>query len=131
MALLVAAALFQLVTGVLNIARWYAPMPFFFTAGALLDGLAGRRRAAACTSAVKLPVDPAALAGRPRRAAAAGLTRRGLLGRGRRRGRRDHRRHRRADRPAAARACRVLAPRRPGRRAAGPAGQQDRARPAW
>ena len=32
-AVLVAAALFQLVSGVLNIARWYAPMPFFFTAG--------------------------------------------------------------------------------------------------
>ena len=32
-AVLVAAALFQVVSGVLNIARWYAPMPFFFTAG--------------------------------------------------------------------------------------------------
>ncbi|MFI7549378.1 molybdopterin-dependent oxidoreductase [Micromonospora sediminimaris] len=31
--LLVAAALFLLVSGVLNISRWYAPMPFFFTAG--------------------------------------------------------------------------------------------------
>ncbi len=31
-AVLVAAALFQVVTGVLNIARWYGPMPFFFTA---------------------------------------------------------------------------------------------------
>jgi hypothetical protein len=31
-ALLVAAALFQLLTGILNIARWYAPMPFPFTA---------------------------------------------------------------------------------------------------
>ncbi|SDS72759.1 molybdopterin-dependent oxidoreductase [Actinoplanes derwentensis] len=30
---LVAAALFQVVSGVLNVARWYAPMPFFFTAG--------------------------------------------------------------------------------------------------
>lgn len=30
LAVLVATALFQLVTGVLNIARWYAPMPFFF-----------------------------------------------------------------------------------------------------
>ncbi|WP_243715137.1 molybdopterin-dependent oxidoreductase [Micromonospora sp. KC207] len=30
---LVAAALFQVVGGVLNISRWYAPMPFFFTAG--------------------------------------------------------------------------------------------------
>ncbi|RZU53645.1 molybdopterin-dependent oxidoreductase-like protein [Krasilnikovia cinnamomea] len=32
-AVLVAAALFQLVGGVLNISRWYAPMPFFFTTG--------------------------------------------------------------------------------------------------
>ncbi|MFI5889890.1 molybdopterin-dependent oxidoreductase [Actinoplanes sp. NPDC051513] len=32
-AALVAAALFQVVSGVLNIARWYAPMPFFFTTG--------------------------------------------------------------------------------------------------
>jgi DMSO/TMAO reductase YedYZ molybdopterin-dependent catalytic subunit len=31
-AALVAAALFQLVTGVLNISLWYAPMPFFFPA---------------------------------------------------------------------------------------------------
>jgi DMSO/TMAO reductase YedYZ molybdopterin-dependent catalytic subunit len=33
LAVLVAAALFLLVSGVLNISRWYAPMPFFFTAG--------------------------------------------------------------------------------------------------
>lgn len=32
-AVLVAASLFQLVSGVLNVSRWYAPMPFFFTAG--------------------------------------------------------------------------------------------------
>jgi DMSO/TMAO reductase YedYZ molybdopterin-dependent catalytic subunit len=32
-AVLVAAALFQVVSGVLNISRWYPPMPFFFTAG--------------------------------------------------------------------------------------------------
>ncbi|MFF5289906.1 molybdopterin-dependent oxidoreductase [Paractinoplanes globisporus] len=32
-AALVAAALFQVVSGVLNIAHWYAPMPFFFTTG--------------------------------------------------------------------------------------------------
>ena len=31
--MLAAAALFQLVTGVLNIAYWYAPMPFAFIAG--------------------------------------------------------------------------------------------------
>ncbi|GAA3350965.1 molybdopterin-dependent oxidoreductase [Amorphoplanes nipponensis] len=32
-AVLVAAALFQLVGGVLNIAHWYRPLPFFFTTG--------------------------------------------------------------------------------------------------
>ncbi|GAA2559288.1 molybdopterin-dependent oxidoreductase [Winogradskya consettensis] len=32
-AVLVAASLFQVVSGVLNVARWYDPMPFFFTAG--------------------------------------------------------------------------------------------------
>ncbi|MBU2663691.1 molybdopterin-dependent oxidoreductase [Actinoplanes bogorensis] len=32
-ALLVAAALFQVLSGVLNVAHWYAPMPFFFTTG--------------------------------------------------------------------------------------------------
>lgn len=32
-ALLVAAALFQVVSGVLNVAHWYTPMPFFFTTG--------------------------------------------------------------------------------------------------
>jgi DMSO/TMAO reductase YedYZ molybdopterin-dependent catalytic subunit len=32
-AALVAGALFQLVSGVLNIGRWYRPMPFFFTTG--------------------------------------------------------------------------------------------------
>ncbi|WP_306215740.1 molybdopterin-dependent oxidoreductase [Actinoplanes sp. RD1] len=30
-ALLVSATLFQVVSGVFNVARWYAPMPFFFT----------------------------------------------------------------------------------------------------
>ncbi|GIF16627.1 molybdopterin-dependent oxidoreductase [Actinoplanes teichomyceticus] len=32
-AVLVGAALFQVVSGLLNISHWYAPMPFFFTAG--------------------------------------------------------------------------------------------------
>ncbi|MEV6304488.1 molybdopterin-dependent oxidoreductase [Actinoplanes sp. NPDC051861] len=32
-AVLVAASLFQVVSGLLNIAHWYAPMPFFFTTG--------------------------------------------------------------------------------------------------
>ena len=30
---LVAAALFQLISGILNTSRWYTPMPFFFTTG--------------------------------------------------------------------------------------------------
>jgi DMSO/TMAO reductase YedYZ molybdopterin-dependent catalytic subunit len=80
-AVLVASVLFQVVSGVLNEARWYAPMPFFFTAahhwvgwlavGALLVHLA-----------VKLPVVRSAL--RASRAApnpgtGPGMTRRGLL----------------------------------------------------
>jgi DMSO/TMAO reductase YedYZ molybdopterin-dependent catalytic subunit len=32
-ALLVSASLFQLIGGLFNISRWYAPLPFFFTAG--------------------------------------------------------------------------------------------------
>ena len=69
--MLVAAALFQVVSGVLNIARWYAPMPFFFTAGhywvawlaigALLVHVG-----------VKLPVVRAALARRRRPSRGAG-----------------------------------------------------------
>ncbi|GIF02193.1 molybdopterin-dependent oxidoreductase [Paractinoplanes rishiriensis] len=63
-AVLVAAALFQVASGLLNIARWYAPMPFFFTdghywvawlgAGALLVHLG-----------VQLPVVRTALTRRP------------------------------------------------------------------
>jgi DMSO/TMAO reductase YedYZ molybdopterin-dependent catalytic subunit len=78
-AALVAAGLFQVISGVLNVARWYRPMPFFFTAGhywvawlavgALLVHVG-----------VQLPVVKEAL----RRPAPAdtggGLTRRGLLG---------------------------------------------------
>jgi DMSO/TMAO reductase YedYZ molybdopterin-dependent catalytic subunit len=77
-AALVAAALFQVVSGVLNVARWYAPMPFFFTAGhyrvawlaigALLVHVG-----------VKLPIVRAALR-RVRTAAGPRLRRRGLLG---------------------------------------------------
>jgi len=74
---LVAAALFQVISGVLNISRWYAPMPFFFTTGhywvawlavgALLVHIG-----------VQLPAIRGALARRtaPR---PDGLTRRGLL----------------------------------------------------
>ena len=77
-ALLVAAALFQLVSGVLNIARWYAPMPFFFTAGHyrvawLVVG------ALLVHIGVKLPVVRLALARRPR-LPRPGVSRRSLLG---------------------------------------------------
>lgn len=79
-AVLVAAALFQVVTGVLNISLWYAPMPFFFTVahywtawlavGAILTHIG-----------VKLPVVRQALgsAGPPAPRTNT-LTRRGLLG---------------------------------------------------
>jgi hypothetical protein len=81
-AALVAAGLFQVVSGVLNIGRWYKPMPFFFTAGhywvawlaigALLVHVG-----------VKLPVIRAALARRPAgtrpEPVPGGLSRRGLL----------------------------------------------------
>jgi DMSO/TMAO reductase YedYZ molybdopterin-dependent catalytic subunit len=76
---LVAAALFQLVSGILNISRWYAPMPFFFTAGHyrvawLLVG------ALLVHVGVKLPIVRQALAHRrPDRGAPGTLTRRGLL----------------------------------------------------
>jgi DMSO/TMAO reductase YedYZ molybdopterin-dependent catalytic subunit len=79
-AALVAASLFQVVSGILNVARWYAPMPFFFTAGhywaawlaigALLTHIG-----------VKLPViRQALLRPTPDRIRRGGLTRRGLLG---------------------------------------------------
>jgi hypothetical protein len=84
-AVLVAAALFELVTGVLNISLWYAPMPFFFPAahywvgwlavGAILTHVG-----------VKLPVIREALqratpaAAVPTPGTGGGLTRRGLLG---------------------------------------------------
>ena len=78
-AALVAAALFELVTGVLNIAHQYRAMPFFFPAahywtawlavGALVTHVG-----------VSLPVIGDALrAGAPQPARAGGLTRRGLL----------------------------------------------------
>jgi DMSO/TMAO reductase YedYZ molybdopterin-dependent catalytic subunit len=79
-ALLVSTALFQLVTGVLNIAQWYALMPFYFptahywtawlVAGAMLVHIG-----------VKLPVVREGLA-RPAAppAPAGGLSRRALLG---------------------------------------------------
>jgi DMSO/TMAO reductase YedYZ molybdopterin-dependent catalytic subunit len=78
-AVLVGAALFQVVTGVLNVARWYQPMGFFFTTahywtawlavGALLLHIA-----------VQLPVIRRGLTGPPREQRGEGLSRRALLG---------------------------------------------------
>jgi DMSO/TMAO reductase YedYZ molybdopterin-dependent catalytic subunit len=81
-AALVAAALFELVTGVLNTSLWYAPMPFYFPAahywtawlavGAILVHVG-----------VQLPVIRDALTGSAaphRPAVGGGLSRRGLLG---------------------------------------------------
>ncbi|WP_433228425.1 molybdopterin-dependent oxidoreductase [Micromonospora sp. CA-248260] len=78
-AVLVAAALFQVIGGVLNVARWYAPMPFFFTAGhyrvawlsvgALLVHVG-----------VQLPAVRAALGPTTAESARERLSRRGLLG---------------------------------------------------
>jgi hypothetical protein len=77
-AILVAASLFQVISGVLNIARWYGPMPFFFTAahhwvawlliGALLVHIG-----------VQLPVVRSALARTPGRRPEPDLGRRGLI----------------------------------------------------
>ncbi len=79
-AVLVAAALFQMVTGILNVARWYPPMGFFFTTahywtawlaiGALLLHIA-----------VQLPVIRRSLTGEtaPADPVTGGLRRRGLL----------------------------------------------------
>jgi DMSO/TMAO reductase YedYZ molybdopterin-dependent catalytic subunit len=80
-AVLVAAALFQLVSGILNISLWYAPMPFFFPVAHYWTGWLAIG-ALTVHIGVQLPVIRRALA---RRAAAdpepapAGLTRRGLL----------------------------------------------------
>jgi len=79
-AVLVAAALFQLVSGVLNISRWYAPMPFFFTAGHYWSAWLAIG-ALLVHIAVKLPIIRPALArATPDRTPGGGLTRRGLLG---------------------------------------------------
>jgi DMSO/TMAO reductase YedYZ molybdopterin-dependent catalytic subunit len=77
-AVLVAAALFQVVTGILNVARWYPPMGFFFTTahywtawlavGALLLHIA-----------VQLPAIRRGPTDRTPEAPTGGLTRRGLL----------------------------------------------------
>jgi len=79
-AALVAAALFQLVSGIFNIARWYAPMPFFFTAGHYWSAWLAIGALIAHIG-VKLPIVRQALTRpTPDRTAAGGLTRRGLLG---------------------------------------------------
>jgi len=80
-AVLVAAAMFQVTTGLLNIARWYTPMPFFFTTahyvtawiaiGALLIHVAVQLPV--IRTHLGKPVDPVAVP-------TGGLTRRGLLG---------------------------------------------------
>lgn len=76
-AVLVGAALFQLVTGVLNTARWYAPMPFFFTSAHYWTGWLAAG-ALLVHVAVQLPVIPRSLSPRPD-PPTGGLTRRGLL----------------------------------------------------
>jgi hypothetical protein len=79
-AALVAAALFQLVSGILNIARWYQPMPFFFTAGHYWSAWLAIG-ALLVHIGVKLPIIRQALTRRtPDRTAPGALSRRGLLG---------------------------------------------------
>jgi DMSO/TMAO reductase YedYZ molybdopterin-dependent catalytic subunit len=79
-AALVAAALFQLFSGILNIARWYTPMPFFFTAGHYWS--AWLAIGALITHVgVKLPIVRRSLTrATPDRTRPGTLTRRGLLG---------------------------------------------------
>jgi Oxidoreductase molybdopterin binding domain len=79
LATLVAAALFQLISGTLNIARWYGPMPFFFTAGHYWSAWLAVG-ALLVHIGVKLPIIRAALThAPPERTRPGGLTRRGLL----------------------------------------------------
>jgi DMSO/TMAO reductase YedYZ molybdopterin-dependent catalytic subunit len=76
---LVAAALFQVTTGILNIALWYSPMSFFFTTAHYWTAwiLVG---ALAVHIGVKLPIVRRALSAPARPAPeATGLSRRGLL----------------------------------------------------
>ena len=78
-AALVAAALFELVTGVLNISLWYAPMPFFFPAAHYWTAWLAIG-ALTVHIGVKLPVIRSALNRSAVEPAPAGaLTRRGLL----------------------------------------------------
>ena len=79
LAVLVAAALFQLFSGILNISRWYAPMPFFFTAGHYWSAWLALG-ALIMHIGVKLPIIRQALTrATPDRPAPGGLSRRGLL----------------------------------------------------
>jgi hypothetical protein len=79
-ALLVAGALFQLLSGILNIARWYTPMPFFFTAGHYWSAWL-TIGALMVHIGVKLPIIRQALTrSTPDQTPPGGLTRRGLLG---------------------------------------------------
>ncbi|WP_307872582.1 molybdopterin-dependent oxidoreductase [Paractinoplanes ovalisporus] len=79
-AALVAAALFQLISGILNIAHWYEPMPFFFTAGHYWSAWLAIGALLAHIG-VKLPIVRSALRHRtPERAPAGSISRRGLLG---------------------------------------------------
>jgi DMSO/TMAO reductase YedYZ molybdopterin-dependent catalytic subunit len=78
-AALVAAALFQLFSGILNISRWYAPMPFFFTAGHYWSAWLAIG-ALVVHIGVKLPIIRQALTrATPDRTAPGALSRRGLL----------------------------------------------------
>ena len=122
---LVAAAIFEVVTGLINIAQWY-PWSFYFPRVHYYVGWVAIG-SIALHVAVKAPVIAAAL----RRPAASSRpmdsVRRGFFARGRRRGRRGHRRDRRAD-PAPAQPARPARPAPPGHRPAGPAGQPHRRR---
>lgn len=78
-AILVAAALVQLTSGLLNIYRWYTPMGFFFTVAHYWTAwaLVG---AVLIHIGIKLPIVQRALSGKVRREpVTSGLTRRGLL----------------------------------------------------
>ncbi|AGZ42966.1 molybdopterin-dependent oxidoreductase [Actinoplanes friuliensis] len=79
-AVLVAASLFQVLSGILNISRWYAPMPFFFTAGHYWAAWLATG-ALVTHIGVKLPIIRQALVrATPDRTAPGALSRRGLLG---------------------------------------------------
>ncbi|WP_412544348.1 molybdopterin-dependent oxidoreductase [Longispora sp. K20-0274] len=75
---LAATALFQLTTGVLNIARWYDPMPFGFTAAHYWTAW-GAIGFLLIHISVKLPIVRRALSTTPRPVPGGGLSRRGLL----------------------------------------------------